>query len=308
MGKITINELSDSLKDHIDGKQDATDNLLETNNKTIVGAINELFQSADNGKELIADAIGEPLSAEDTFQAMSDDINELLEYFRYKLISIGVTDSLDNLKLKGLIDKIKGPTKYSITKNLTNCTINNAATIVEEDSSYKAAITANSNYIMKSITVTMGGMDLTSNVVANYNINIPYVIGDIVISAEAVANNPYEPGTNVNNTITSFSAYQYNPVTKSIPVEADGNYTLSFDYGPNISNQGYTASVTVNIYDANNSRVDGYSESTTFSGWFSKDLTLKKGYSISITASISPTTHSSHCNQVRSIKLTFNSI
>jgi hypothetical protein len=49
MGKITINELSDSLKDHIDGKQDATDNLLETNNKTIVGAINELFQSADNG-------------------------------------------------------------------------------------------------------------------------------------------------------------------------------------------------------------------------------------------------------------------
>ena len=33
MGKITINELSNSLKDHIDSKQDATDSLLETNDK-----------------------------------------------------------------------------------------------------------------------------------------------------------------------------------------------------------------------------------------------------------------------------------
>ena len=32
----------------------------------LVGAINELFQNANNGKELIASAIGEPLNAEDT--------------------------------------------------------------------------------------------------------------------------------------------------------------------------------------------------------------------------------------------------
>ena len=50
MGKITINELSDSLKDHIDSKQDATDNLLETNDKTVVGAINELFSRMSNNK------------------------------------------------------------------------------------------------------------------------------------------------------------------------------------------------------------------------------------------------------------------
>lgn len=48
MGKITINELSNSLKDYINCKQDATDNLLETNDKTIVGAINELFQHLDS--------------------------------------------------------------------------------------------------------------------------------------------------------------------------------------------------------------------------------------------------------------------
>jgi alpha-tubulin suppressor-like RCC1 family protein len=46
MGKITINELSNSLKDYIKDKQDITDNSLETNNKTIVGAINELVQNS----------------------------------------------------------------------------------------------------------------------------------------------------------------------------------------------------------------------------------------------------------------------
>lgn len=46
MGKITINELSNSLKDYIKDKQDAIDNSLETNNKTIVGAINELVQNS----------------------------------------------------------------------------------------------------------------------------------------------------------------------------------------------------------------------------------------------------------------------
>lgn len=46
MGKITINELSNSLKDYIKDKQDIVDNSLETNNKTIVGAINELVQNS----------------------------------------------------------------------------------------------------------------------------------------------------------------------------------------------------------------------------------------------------------------------
>ena len=274
----------------------------------LVDAVNELFQSANNGKELIANAIGEPLSATDTFTAMREEIEGLLEYFRDKLRSSGVTDSLDNLKLKELIDKVKGPNKYSITKNLTNCTINNDTTIIEENSSYNATITANSKYIMKSITVTMGGADVTNTVVADYNINIKSVTGDIVITANAEANNPYPPGTNVNNTVSGFSAYQYNPVTKSIPVEADGNYTLSFNYGPNISNQGYTATVVVGIYNAEGGKVDSYNRSTKSSESFSRSLTLKAGSSVQITASISTTTNSAHCNQVSGIKLIFNSI
>ena len=59
----------------ISGKQDVSDNNLVTNNKTIVGAINELFQNANNGKQLIASAIGNDLiTVNSTFKAMSEAI------------------------------------------------------------------------------------------------------------------------------------------------------------------------------------------------------------------------------------------
>ena len=85
--------------------QEKTDNNLVTESKDIVGAINELFQSANNGKEIIADAIGEPLNAEDTFAAMGNDIKGLLSTFKTNMMNNGVAvESSD--KFKSLIDKI----------------------------------------------------------------------------------------------------------------------------------------------------------------------------------------------------------
>lgn len=114
-----INDLNKSLKDKLDldKKQDKTDNDLITTDKTIVGAINELFQSANNGKQLIASAIGEPLSAEDTFSAMSNDINGLLSTFKTNMMNNGVMiESSD--KFKQLIDKIKGLTEGEGNKGI----------------------------------------------------------------------------------------------------------------------------------------------------------------------------------------------
>jgi hypothetical protein len=75
--------------------QEKTDNDLATKSKDIVGAINELFQSANNGKQLIANAIGEPLSSNDTFSAMSDKINDIKSDLKQVLTDEGVatTDS-----------------------------------------------------------------------------------------------------------------------------------------------------------------------------------------------------------------------
>ena len=100
-----IEELNELANIDLSGKQDKTDESLLTESKDVIGAINELFQNANNGKELIASAIGEPVSAEDTFQAMSNDINSLLSTFKTNMMNNGITVESGD-KFKSLIDKI----------------------------------------------------------------------------------------------------------------------------------------------------------------------------------------------------------
>ena len=131
MSKITLDNLSDNLKEYLEGlglseeqvlnlinengldeeelkamlKDTMSINELNTSSKTVIGAINELFQSANNGKELIANAIGEPLDASDTFSAMSTGINSLLSTFKTNMMIAGVAIGSGD-KFKQLIDKI----------------------------------------------------------------------------------------------------------------------------------------------------------------------------------------------------------
>lgn len=76
-------------------------------------------------------------------------------------------------------------TYYNITNNLTNCTNGNINSTVEENTSYSCAITANSGYELNTVTVTMGGVDITSTAYSNGNIAISKVTGNIVITATA---------------------------------------------------------------------------------------------------------------------------
>lgn len=79
MGKITINELSNSLIDHIDSKQDATNNSLETNNKTVVGAINELFSNISNKEDTaLRDSLASILEEEGVNVTEEDDMASLI--------------------------------------------------------------------------------------------------------------------------------------------------------------------------------------------------------------------------------------
>ena len=118
-GRISIDNLSNSLKDIIEQNGLTEEQVIEliknntgdisqlntSNKSSLVAAINELFQSANNGKELIANAIGEPVSSNDTFSAMSNDINGLLATFKTNMMNNGVTVESGD-KFKALIDKI----------------------------------------------------------------------------------------------------------------------------------------------------------------------------------------------------------
>ena len=140
--------------------QDTANNFTATN---VEEALAELFQFVSNGKTLIASAItdmGIATSNTDSFEVMANNI---------RMIS-------------GSSGEI---TTHTITNNLTNCTTNNNNESVLSNSSYSAIITANNGYTNLSITVTMGEIDITSNVVRGNIINIPSVTGNISITARA---------------------------------------------------------------------------------------------------------------------------
>lgn len=75
-------------------------------------------------------------------------------------------------------------TTYRITNNLTNVSNSNKSSIIAEGSAYTATLSTEGE--MTSVTVTMGGVDITDTVYANGTITIPRVTGDIVITATAV--------------------------------------------------------------------------------------------------------------------------
>lgn len=137
---------------------------------------------------------------------------------------------------------------YSVTNNLTNAENSNAATSVFEGSAYSANITATSGYVLSSVTVSMGGEDVTGTVYADGAITIGAVTGDIVITATATA--------------TSVTTYT---ITNTLTNATNSNSAASVDEGASYSatitaNEGYElgeVTVTMGGTDISASAVSG---------------------------------------------------
>ena len=76
--------------------------------------------------------------------------------------------------------------QYSVTLNLDNVSIDNSVASVDAGSSYTATLSVSENYVISSVTVTMGGTDITSTAYSGGIISIANVTGNIIISAAAV--------------------------------------------------------------------------------------------------------------------------
>jgi hypothetical protein len=81
---------------------------------------------------------------------------------------------------------IPEPITYTITNEMVNVTSSNMAASVTEGASYTATLTAADGYEISSVTVTMGGVDVTADVYADSVISIPAVTGNVEIVASAV--------------------------------------------------------------------------------------------------------------------------
>lgn len=72
-----------------------------------------------------------------------------------------------------------------ITTTLTDCTINNSSVQIEYGEAYTATITPDTGKEMDTITVMMGGVDITASAVSGTTISIAKVTGAVTITATA---------------------------------------------------------------------------------------------------------------------------
>lgn len=160
---------------------------------------------------------------------------------------------------------------YSITKTLTNVASSNDDTVVLQGGSFFADLTPSSGMSITSITVTMGGVDVTSQVFTpgvdtksitlngNYQASVDGLSGYSQVSVNVPNTySIYDEGLVVNNgalssqssaTYTSNNTYD-TTLVKSVTVNVPNSYTSS-DEGKVVSN-GALVSQTSATYTSNN--------------------------------------------------------
>ena len=160
-----INNLNKPLKDKLDleKKQDKTDNDLATTDKTIVGAINELFQDVDSGKQLIATAIDDSsITKDSTFQAMGtaitllhNQITSLTNELAGKVTPVGTAVAGNVLSGKTFINST-GSTITGTMANRGSKTITPSASNQTLGAGYYSGITVNGDADLVAANIVSG--------------------------------------------------------------------------------------------------------------------------------------------------------
>lgn len=112
---------------------------------------------------------------------------------------------------------------YSISSSLTNVTNSSDILSIEAGAAYSATLTTASGYELKTVKITMGGVDVTASVYNNGVITIPKVTGNVSITAKAEAKAKF----------TNLVPLSINPDGSDFNVDGDG-----YDNGKYISSGG----------------------------------------------------------------------
>lgn len=178
---------------------------------------------------------------------------------------IGIQASIINRYRKAMIVGTPEDISYqnTVAYNMNNVSSSNTASIVTDGDSYTTTLSANSGYVLSSVTVTMGGIDITDSV---YNadtgtVSIASVTGDVVIAAVSVVSRtdvlrqsvasdgtPYNGGTGYKsgyrlnsggNEAAASGVYcsGFIPITNAQTIEFEG---ISLPAIPGVANSNYT--------------------------------------------------------------------
>lgn len=171
-------------------------------------AVRKQIQAAEAKIVPVDDTLQESGKAADA-KTVGENINSLKEdVSNIKTSGTGLSETAKNLLIailknavytvnqKTNIDALENalstqntPTDvWSIVLNLTYVTSTNTAFSVKKGESYTTTIVSNTNYTINSVTVVMGGVDITTAAYNNGVITINSVTGNIIITATAKKN------------------------------------------------------------------------------------------------------------------------
>ena len=126
----------------------------------------------------------------------------------------------------------------NITKTLGKCTLSNSANRIGLNESYTTTIIPSENYAVNSVTVTMGGTDITSTAYVasgdTHTITIPNVTGEITIRVICI--------TTLDDAVGDISENNEIVLSSSL---ASGNYTLYYEDESNTKLSGWGAIGTI---------------------------------------------------------------
>lgn len=205
---------------------------LNTTAKDLKGAINEVFQNVSNGKQLIATAItdkGVTTSSDSTFQTMATNIKNIQTVFDASGIIVTINNKKYKLSKNDKGEYIATLLAYSVTSNLTHCTLDNTNTSIDYGNKYTCNISVNKGFIIGSVVITMGGTDVTSTVLKGNIITINSVTGDVVITVNCVE----EPANPVYGNIKATPNYTFK--INEIKGKLDPDLQVSLATAPNLN-------------------------------------------------------------------------
>lgn len=162
---------------------------------------------------------------------------------------MGIPASLINRYRKAMIDGTPEDISYqnSITYNMTNVSASNAAATVENGGSYSTTLTASGGFVLGSVTVTMGGIDITTAAYdsSTGSITVPVVTGDIAITASAISNARSITYALTNAASSNTASFVNDGGSYTTTLTANSGYALSSVTvtmgGTDITNTAYNA-------------------------------------------------------------------
>ena len=289
--RISKEFLHPSILEGVNNKIGNLDSLETDAKGNMVQAINELVEKLDNsaeienGKELIANAVGEPLTVEESFDEMSADINGLLSTFKTNMMNNGVTVESGD-RFKSLIDKIATMVEEGEGKGIQfasgTCGVSTGQYIKVTDLGFTPSIIIVSRVFTDPLTNTEGHFSLYCPLVTGNPNN--YIVGQTTSDSLGASEPMNLDGSDMSKsyisgdsfqigTLSSSTSYQYNWVAIGVGEEdttlRDSLASILEDEGVSVTEEDDMASLI--------SKVDEEFENKNNTQFYEADLIADSG-------------------------------